>query len=338
MKNSKLDDVIFDDNSFSIGHTPLIRLRRITDGAPISLLAKLESRNPACSVKDRIGASMVWDAEQRGVLIPGKELIEPTSGNTGIALAFVGAARGYPVTLVIPEGYSAERQHSAKLFGARLLLTEPSSGMYGALLKAEEVVASDPGRYVLLNQFINPANPAIHFKTTGPEIWGQTDGKIDVLVAGIGTGGTITGVSRYIKQTQGKRIISIGVEPAASPTITQITNKQPSSGRAHGIQGLGAGFIPDTLDLTLVDHIELVTDDEALDTCRRLGREEGITAGISSGAVVAVAVRIGKRPEFKDKTIVVVLPDGGERYLNTVLAAPQRTPLPDQYGSHGAGI
>jgi cysteine synthase A len=352
--------MIFDDNSFSIGHTPLVRLHRITDGAPISLLAKLEGRNPAHSVKDRIGASMVWDAEQRGVLIPGKELIEPTSGNTGIALAFVGAARGYPVTLVMPEGYSAEFQHSAKLFGARLLLTEPSSGMYGAILKAEEAVASDPDRYVLLNQFINPANPAIHFKTTGPEIWDQTDGKIDVLVAGIGTGGTITGVARYIKQTQGKGIISIGVEPAASPTITQVINKQPLTGRAHGIQGLGAGFIPDTLDLTLVDHIELVTDDEALDTCRRLGREEGITAGISSGAVMAVAVRIGKRPEFKGKTIVVVLPDGGERYLNTVLfdgavnktekslsvpvsegtkmAAPQRAALPDQYGSHGAGI
>jgi cysteine synthase A len=238
----------------------------------------------------------------------------------------------------MPEGYSAEFQHSAKLYGARLLLTEPSSGMDGALLKAEEVVASDPNRYVLLNQFKNPANPAIHFKTTGPEIWDQTDGKIDVLVAGIGTGGTITGATRYIKQTQGKGIISIGVEPAASPTITQIINKQPVTGRAHGIRGLGAGFIPETLDLTLVDHIELVTDDEALDTCRRLGREEGITAGISSGAVVAVAVRIGKRPEFNGKTIVVVLPDTGERYLNTVSAASQRTALPDHYGAHGAGI
>jgi cysteine synthase A len=311
--------MIFSGNSFSIGGTPLVKLNRITDGAPVTLLAKIEGRNPAYSIKDRIGASMVWDAEQRGVLKLGRELIEPTSGNTGIALAFVGATRGYPVTLVMPESYSGERQKLLKLLGARLILTDPWTGMAGAIQKTEQIVASEPDRYVMLNQFKNPANPAIHFKTTGPEIWEDTDGTVDVFVAGVGTGGTITGVSRYIKELQRKKIISVGVEPTSSPVITQTINKQPVKPGLHGIQGIGAGFIPDTLDLAMVDIIEQVTDEEAIETAQRLSRDEGIVSGISSGAAVAVARRLAHRPEFKNKTIVTVLPDAIERYLSTAL-------------------
>ena len=311
--------MIFPDNSFSIGRTPLVKLHRITEGGRATVLAKIEGRNPGYSVKDRIGAAMVWDAEQRGALKPGKELIEPTSGNTGIALAFVASARGYPITLVMPESYSLERRTVVRAFGARLVLTDASKGMDGAIEKAEEMVAADPDRYVMPNQFKNPANPEIHFKTTGPEIWEDSGGAIDVLVAGIGTGGTITGVSRYIKQVQGKKIVSVGVEPAASPVITQILNRQPVRPKLHNIQGIGAGFIPDTLDLTVVDTIELVTDEEAIETALRLAREEGIFCGISSGAAVAVALRLARRPEFEEKTMVAVLPDAGDRYISTIL-------------------
>jgi cysteine synthase A len=309
----------FADNSLSIGRTQLVRLNRITNGAPATILAKMEGRNPAYSVKDRIGASMIWDAERRGILKAGKELIEPTSGNTGIALAFVAAARGYPITLTMPETMSVERRKVLKAFGARLVLTEGSKGMAGSISKAEEIVASDPNRYVLLQQFKNPANPRIHFETTGPEIWNDTDGAIDVLVSGIGTGGTISGVSRYIKNEKGKKILSVGVEPNNSPVITQTLNKQPLKPGPHKIQGLGAGFIPDTLDLSMVDRVELVSNEESIDVARRLSREEGILSGISCGAAVAVALRLARDEQFKNKTIVVVLPDSGERYLTTAL-------------------
>lgn len=311
--------MIYQDNSFSIGRTPLVRLNRITGGAPVTLLAKIEGRNPAYSVKCRIGAAMIWDAEKRGVLKPGKELIEPTSGNTGIALAFVAAARGYPITLTMPETMSAERRKVLKVFGANLILTEGSAGMKGAIAKAEQLVASDPERYVLLQQFKNPANPDIHFRTTGPEIWEDTQGAIDVLVSGIGTGGTITGVSRYIKNDRKKKILSVGVEPSGSPVITQtLRGERPTPG-PHKIQGLGAGFIPDTLDLALVDRVELVSNEESIETARRLAREEGILSGISCGAAVAVALRLARQPEMEGKTIVAILPDSGERYLTSVL-------------------
>ncbi len=311
--------MIYQDNSFSIGRTPLVKLNRVTDGAGATVLAKIEGRNPAYSVKCRIGASMIWDAEKRGVLKPGKEIIEPTSGNTGIALAFVAAARGYPITLTMPESMSIERRKVLKVFGATLVLTEASGGMKAAIAKAEEIVASDPGRYVLPQQFKNPANPAIHFQTTGPEIWDDTDGAIDVLVSGVGTGGTISGVSRYIKQVKGKNILSVAVEPVTSPVITQVRNGQPLQPSPHKIQGIGAGFIPDTLDLSMVDRVELVTNEESIEMSRRLAREEGIMSGISCGAAAAAAVRLAKDPEFKGKTIVTVLPDSGERYLTTVL-------------------
>jgi len=310
---------IYDDNSLSIGHTPLVRLHRVTDGARATVLAKIEGRNPAYSVKCRIGAAMVWDAEQRGVLKPGKQLIEPTSGNTGIALAYVGAARGYPVTLTMPSTMSAERRKVLRVLGAELVLTDGAGGMAGAIAKAEEIRASDPERYVLLQQFSNPANPAIHFETTGPEIWDDTDGTIDVLVAGIGTGGTITGVARYIKLAKGKQIVVVGIEPATSPVITQKLAGQPLKPGPHKIQGLGAGFIPDTLDLSVVDRVETIGNDEAIEMARRLAKEEGILAGISCGAAAAVAVRLAKLPEFKDQTIVTVLPDAAERYLTSVL-------------------
>ena len=310
---------IYDDNSLSIGHTPLVRLHRVTDGARATVLAKIEGRNPAYSVKCRIGAAMVWDAEQRGVLKPGKQLIEPTSGNTGIALAYVGAARGYPVTLTMPSTMSAERRKVLRVLGAELVLTDGAGGMAGAIAKAEEIRASDPARYVLLQQFENPANPAIHFETTGPEIWDDTDGTIDVLVAGIGTGGTITGVARYIKLAKGKQIVVVGIEPATSPVITQKLAGQPLKPGPHKIQGLGAGFIPDTLDLSVVDRVETIGNDEAIEMARRLAKEEGILAGISCGAAAAVAVRLAKLPEFKDQTIVTVLPDAAERYLTSVL-------------------
>ena len=310
---------IYDDNSFSIGRTPLVRLNRVSGGGKATLLAKIEGRNPACSVKCRIGASMIWDAEKRGVLTPGKELIEPTSGNTGIALAFVAAARGYPVTLTMPETMSLERRKVLRVLGANLVLTPGPEGMAGAISRAEEIVASDPTRYVLLQQFKNPANPEIHFRTTGPEIWEDTDGSIDVLVSGIGTGGTITGISRYIKREKGKRILSVGVEPAASPVIAQHLAGQPLKPGPHKIQGIGAGFIPETLDLSVVDRVEPVTNEEAFEMARRLSKEEGILAGISGGAAVAVAVRLGEQPEFAGKTMVVVLPDAAERYLSTAL-------------------
>ena len=310
---------VYDDNSLSIGRTPLVRLNRVTDGAKASVLVKIEGRNPAYSVKCRIGAAMVWDAEKRGILKPGKALIEPTSGNTGIALAFVAAARGYPITLTMPETMSTERRKVLKALGANLILTEGSEGMDGAISKAEEIVASDPNRFVLLQQFKNPANPEIHFRTTGPEVWEDTDGAIDVFVSGIGTGGTITGVSRYIKKEKKKKIVSVGLEPTGSPVISQHLAGQPMRPGPHKIQGVGAGFIPDTLDLSMVDRVELISNEESLEMARRLAREEGILAGISSGAAVAGAVRLAKLPEFAGKTIVTVLPDAAERYLSTVL-------------------
>ncbi|HXP85179.1 MAG TPA: cysteine synthase A [Bryobacteraceae bacterium] len=311
--------MIFSDNSFSIGRTPVVKLNRVTDGAPVTMLAKIEGRNPGYSVKCRIGANMIWDAERRGVLKPGKELIEPTSGNTGIALAFVAAARGYQITLLMPETMSLERRKVLRALGARLILTDGSLGMGASIERAEQIVAEDPGRFVLLQQFRNPANPEIHFKTTGPEIWVDTGGKVDVLVAGIGTGGTITGISRYFKLEKKKRIVSIGVEPEGSPIITQTLAGEPLEPGPHGIQGIGAGFIPETLDLKMVDRVELAGDDESIDMARRLSREEGILSGISCGAAVAAAVRVAKEPEMKGKTFVVILPDSGERYLSSVL-------------------
>ena len=311
--------MLFNDNSLSIGHTPLVKLNRVVDGAGATVLAKIEGRNPAYSVKCRIGASMIWDAEKRGVLKPGKEIIEPTSGNTGIALAFVGASRGYPVTLTMPETMSLERRKVLSVFGAKLELTEGAKGMGGSIARAQEIVQSDPERYVLLGQFDNPANPDIHFRTTGPEIWDDTEGAVDVFVAGVGTGGTITGVSRYIQQTKGKKILSVAVEPSASPVISQTLAGQALKPGPHKIQGIGAGFIPKNLDLSLLDSVELVTNEESIQMARRLAREEGILCGISCGAAVVAAVRIAKLEEFAGKTIVVVLPDSGERYLTSVL-------------------
>lgn len=309
----------FQDNSLSIGRTPLVKLNRVTDGAGATVLAKIEGRNPAYSVKCRIGAAMIWDAEKRGLLGPGKELVEPTSGNTGIALAFVAAARGIPLTLTMPETMSIERRKLLVAFGAKLELTEGPKGMNGAIAKAEEIVAKDPNKYVLLQQFKNPANPKIHEETTGPEIWNDTDGAVDVFVAGVGTGGTITGVSRYIKKTKGKAITSVAVEPTASPVLTQTRNGEPVKPGPHKIQGIGAGFVPGVLDLSLVDLVEQVSNEEAVAYARRLTMEEGILAGISCGAAAAVACRLAKQPEYKGKTIVVVLPDSGERYLSSVL-------------------
>ncbi|HLJ45951.1 MAG TPA: cysteine synthase A [Bryobacteraceae bacterium] len=311
--------MFFEDNSLSIGRTPLVRLTRVTGGAPVRLLAKMEGRNPLHSVKDRIGASMIWDAEKRGILKPGKELIEPTSGNTGIALAFVAAARGYPITLLMPETMSLERRRVLKALGANLILTDGAEGMQASIKRAEDIVASDPERYILLQQFKNPANPAIHVKTTGPEIWNDTEGRVDVFVAGVGTGGTITGVSRYFKKERKHKITSIAVEPASSPVITQVLNHETARPGPTAIQGIGAGFIPDTLDLAMVDKVEQVGDEESIEMARRLSREEGILCGISSGAAVVAAVRVAHEPDMKDKTIVVILPDSGERYLTSVL-------------------
>lgn len=309
----------FEDNSLSVGRTPLVRLNRVTDGASALVLGKIEGRNPAYSVKCRIGVAMIDDAERRGLLGPGKEIVEPTSGNTGIALAFVAAARGIPLTLTMPETMSVERRKLLVALGARLELTEGARGMSGALAKADEIVASNPSRFVLLQQFKNPANPAIHETTTGPEIWNDTDGAIDILVAGVGTGGTITGVSRYIKKTQGKAITSVAVEPTASAVLSQKRAGVPLAPGPHKIQGIGAGFIPDNLDLSLVDEIEQVSNEEAISYARRLAREEGILAGISCGAAVAAAVRQAKRAENVGKTIVVILPDSAERYLSSIL-------------------
>ncbi|ACT08088.1 cysteine synthase A [Dickeya chrysanthemi Ech1591] len=309
---------IYEDNSFTIGHTPLVRLNRIGNGR---ILAKVESRNPSFSVKCRIGANLIWDAEKRGVLKPGVELVEPTSGNTGIALAYVAAARGYKLTLTMPETMSLERRKLLKALGANLVLTEGAKGMKGAIAKAEEIVASDPQHYLLLQQFSNPANPEIHEKTTGPEIWEDTDGEVDVFIAGVGTGGTLTGVSRYIKQTKGKAIISVAVEPTDSPVITQALAGEEIKPGPHKIQGIGAGFIPANLDLKLVDRVERITNEEAINTARRLMEEEGILAGISSGAAVAAALNLLKEEKFANKTIVVILPSSGERYLSTALFA-----------------
>lgn len=308
----------FKDNSLSIGRTPLIRLNRITDGAKATVLAKIEGRNPAYSVKCRIGVAMIDDAQKRGVLVPGKEIIEPTSGNTGIALAFVAAARGIPLTLTMPDTMSLERRKLLVAYGAKLVLTEGSKGMNGAIAKAEEIAASDP-KYILLQQFKNPANPAIHEATTGPEIWADTDGKVDIFVSGVGTGGTITGVSRYIKKTKGAKLQSIAVEPTASPVISQTRAGEPVKPSPHKIQGIGAGFVPDVLDLSLVDGVETVSNEEAVEYALRLAREEGILSGISSGAAAAVAARLAQLPQNAGKTIVVILPDSGERYLSSIL-------------------
>ena len=308
----------FKDNSETIGRTPLVRLNRVTDGAKAIVLAKIEGRNPAYSVKCRIGVSMVNDAQKKGLLGPGKELVEPTSGNTGIALAFVAAARGIPLTLTMPETMSLERRKLLTALGAKIELTEGAKGMNGAIAKAKEIAESDP-KYILLQQFSNPSNPAIHETTTGPEIWEDTDGKIDVFVAGVGTGGTLTGVSRYIKKIKNKAITSVAVEPTSSPVITQKLSGEEIKPAPHKIQGIGAGFVPDNLDLSLVDLVEQVSNEEAIEFARRLAKEEGILAGISCGAAAAVAVRLAKKPEYEGKTIVVVLPDSAERYLSSAL-------------------
>ncbi|RUM49336.1 MAG: cysteine synthase A [Marinomonas sp.] len=309
-----MSEKVFNDNSLTIGNTPLVRLNQIGNG---NIWAKVEARNPAFSVKCRIGANMVWDAEKRGVLTKGKSLVEPSSGNTGIALCFVAAARGYPITITMPSSMSLERRQVMKALGANIVLTEPAKGMKGAIEKAQEI-AQDPN-FVLLQQFDNPANPEIHEKTTGPEIWNDTNGDIDVFVAGVGTGGTITGVSRYIKNTQGKAITSVAVEPTSSPVITQTINGETPTPAPHKIQGIGAGFVPKNLDLSVVDRVEQVTNEDAIAMAKRLMREEGILCGISCGAAVVAAEKLSKDPEFADKKIVVVLPDSGERYLSTAL-------------------
>lgn len=310
---------IYADNSLSIGRTPLIKLNRVVDGAKATVLAKIEGRNPGYSVKCRIGAAMIWDAEKRGALKPGQEIVEPTSGNTGIALAFVAAARGYKITLTMPETMSLERRRVLAAYGAKLILTPGPEGMKGAIKKATEIYESDKAHYFLPQQFDNPANPAIHESTTGPEIWNDTDGTIDVLVSGVGTGGTLTGVSRYIKKTKGKKILSVAVEPVSSPVISQTIAGEPLTPSPHKIQGLGAGFVPKNLDLSMVDRVEKVNNEESIEMARRLSSEEGILSGISCGAAAVAAVRLAKLPEFAGKTIVTVLPDSGERYISTVL-------------------
>ncbi|MDP2571073.1 cysteine synthase A [Vibrio penaeicida] len=309
---------IYEDNSQAIGNTPLVRLNRVSKG---NVLAKIEARNPSFSVKCRIGANMIWEAEKAGTLKAGVELVEPTSGNTGVALAFVAAARGYKLTLTMPESMSLERRKLLKALGAKLELTEAAKGMKGAIAKAEEIVASNPDKYLLLQQFNNPANPAIHEKTTGPELWEATDGEIDVFVSGVGTGGTLTGTSRFIKGEKGKAITTVAVEPAESPVIAQALAGEEIQPAPHKIQGIGAGFIPGNLDLELIDRVESVTSEEAIEMARRLMEEEGILAGISSGAAVVAANRVAELPEFAGKTIVTVLPSSGERYLSTALFA-----------------
>jgi cysteine synthase A len=313
---------IYDDNSRSIGNTPLVRLNRISKGLPATILAKIEGRNPAYSVKCRIGAAMIWDAEQKGILTPGSRdvtIVEPTSGNTGIALAFVAAARGYPIILTMPETMSVERRRMLRAFGAELVLTEGAKGMNGAIARAREIVASDPKRHWMPQQFENPANPRIHFETTGPEIWKDTDGKVDIFVAGVGTGGTITGVARYLKNEKRRKVWSVAVEPTHSPVLTQIRAGEPPKPGPHKIQGIGAGFKPDVLDLGLVDEVVQVTNDEAVEMAKRLHREEGITCGISCGAAVAASVKVASRPENAGKLLVTILPDAGERYLSSIL-------------------
>ncbi len=310
---------VFEDNTKSIGRTPLVRINRLDTSSGATVLAKIEGRNPAYSVKCRIGAAMVWDAEERGILKPGMSIVEATSGNTGIALAYAAAARGYGCVLTMPETMSMERRKVLVALGAKLFLTPGAKGMKGAIAKAEELAAADPGKYLLMKQFENPANPGIHEKTTGPEIWEDTDGKVDVFVSGVGTGGTLTGVSRYIKGTRGKKILTVAVEPTHSPVITQTLAGQPLAPTPHKIQGIGAGFIPKNLDLSLVDRVELVSNDDSIAMARRLAREEGILSGVSSGAAMVAALRLAQEPLQKGKTIVVVLPDSGERYLTGAL-------------------
>jgi cysteine synthase A len=313
---------IYDDNSRSIGNTPLVRLNRISKGLPATILAKIEGRNPAYSVKCRIGAAMIWDAEQKGILTPGSRdvtIVEPTSGNTGIALAFVAAARGYPILLTMPETMSVERRRMLRAFGAELVLTEGAKGMNGAIARAREIVASDPKKHWMPQQFENPANPRIHFETTGPEIWKDTDGKVDIFVAGVGTGGTITGVSRYLKNEKHRKVWSVAVEPTHSPVLTQVRAGEAPKPGPHKIQGIGAGFKPDVLDMGLVDEVVQVTNDEAVEMAKRLHREEGITCGISCGAAVAASVKVASRPENAGKLLVTILPDAGERYLSSIL-------------------
>lgn len=307
---------VFDDNSLTIGKTPLVRVKRAITG---NVFAKIEGRNPAFSVKCRIGASMIWDAEERGLLGPGKSIVEPTSGNTGIALAFVAASRGYPVTLIMPDTMSLERRKVLKAFGAELVLTEGAKGMKAAIAKAREIVASDPDRWYMPSQFDNPANPAIHEKTTGPEIWDDLDGNVDVVVCGVGTGGTLTGIARYLKQTRGKAVTMVAVEPEASPVISQTMAGDEPAPSPHKIQGIGAGFVPGNLDLALVDRVERVSNEEAIAMARALATQEGILCGISCGAAAAGARRIAEDPTFEAKNIVVILPDSGERYLSSVL-------------------
>jgi len=309
---------IYQNNPLSIGNTPLVRLNRVV-GPKATVLAKIEGRNPSYSVKCRIGAAMIADAESRGLLRPGVGIVEPTSGNTGIALAYVAAAKGYGLTLTMPETMSLERRRVVAMLGAKLVLTPGAEGMPGAIRKAEELAAANPGAFFMPQQFKNSANPAIHEATTGPEIWNDTDGQVDAVVAGVGTGGTITGISRYLKHTRGKSIVAVAVEPAASPVISQHLAGQPLQPGPHKIQGIGAGFIPETLDVSLLDRVEAVGNDEAIEFARRLAREEGILAGISSGAAVAAAARIAELPEFEGKTLVVILPDAGERYLSSAL-------------------
>ena len=309
---------IYQNNPLSIGNTPLVRLNRVV-GSKATVLAKIEGRNPSYSVKCRIGAAMIADAESRGLLRPGVGIVEPTSGNTGIALAYVAAAKGYELTLTMPETMSLERRRVVAMLGAKLVLTPGAEGMPGAIRRAEELAAANPSAFFMPQQFTNPANPAIHEATTGPEIWNDTDGQIDAIVAGVGTGGTITGISRYLKHTRGKSIVSVAVEPEASPVISQHLAGKPLQPGPHKIQGIGAGFIPETLDVSLLDRVEAVGNDEAIEFARRLAREEGILAGISSGAAAAAAARIAELPEFEGKTIVVILPDAGERYLSSAL-------------------
>jgi len=313
---------IFDDNSRSIGNTPLVRLNRISKGLPATIVAKIEGRNPAYSVKCRIGAAMIWDAEQKGILQPGSRdvtIVEPTSGNTGIALAFVAAARGYPIILTMPETMSVERRRMLRAFGAELVLTEGAKGMNGAIARAREIVASDPKKYWMPQQFENPANPRIHFETTGPEIWKDTDGHVDIFVAGVGTGGTITGVARYLKNEKHRKVWTVAVEPSHSPVLTAVRAGEPPKPGPHKIQGIGAGFKPDVLDLGVVDEVVQVTNDEAVEMAKRLHREEGITCGISCGAAVAASVKVASRPENAGKLLVTILPDAGERYLSSIL-------------------
>lgn len=308
---------IYEDYSFAIGRTPLVRLNKVNEGATI--WAKVEGRNPTFSVKCRIGAAMIWDAEASGQLTPGKTIVEATSGNTGIALAYVAAARGYKLKLTMPASMSLERRKVLKALGAELILTEPAEGMPGAIAHAEELMAQDPEHYFMPRQFDNPSNPKIHETTTGPEIWDDTDGKVDVFVSGVGTGGTLTGVARYFKNIRGKALHVVAVEPEASPVISQTLAGEPIKPAPHKIQGIGAGFIPPNLDLSLVDSVQQVSNDDAVSMTRRLMREEGILCGISCGAAVTAAVRLGQDPTVKGKNIVVVLPDAAERYLSSVL-------------------